>query len=616
MSSAGSIYVDLLLRDAQYAAGWKRATRTTQTNTKAIDNAIRALVTGASLTAFSTVVKNAVNAADQLGEAATRVGTSASNFQKLAFAAKLSGLEVKTLETGLRFLNKQVAEGKLPYENLEQAIADVADRVRQTTDPIERNAILIEAYGARAGSAFTELASKGSEGIAELGRQAERLGIVLDDNLVRKAAEVNDQLDIIGLSISRNFQAGLLAGFVDESQALSDIYSDPALVEGIRDVAGAVGEMIGFVLRYGREAATILATFAGAASGAVVGGAAGSVIPGIGTAIGAAGGAYIGGTQAFARAGMATGTFDAAMQGSSAAEQKKIADLLKKNEEILKNGATFKTGSSGSIDGTYKNLDDAAAEQKKALEELGRIYDQNIEYLDGLDEATRKYQKAVDDMDKLLEGGIINSGEYSLALLHISEEYERNMAAANEWGVDLEAVSKRAAENMQDAFADFLFDPFSDGLDGMLKGFVDTMRKMLAEQTSKQLFGSLFGGSGGGGIMDALSYFTGSGSVSSQVSGLVGFSGLFAEGGYIPPGGWGIVGEGGGMQHAEAIYGGKTGATVIPQGKMGGGNNYVFNVGGDVSQTQFARLEAMVVSTVGPGKIEQRVVNAQKRGSV
>jgi hypothetical protein len=36
----------------------------------------------------------------------------------------------------------------------------------------------------------------------------------------------------------------------------------------------------------------------------------------------------------------------------------------------------------------------------------------------------------------------------------------------------LQAAFKRAAENAQDAFADFLFDPFKDGLDGMLLNFL------------------------------------------------------------------------------------------------------------------------------------------------
>ena len=35
----------------------------------------------------------------------------------------------------------------------------------------------------------------------------------------------------------------------------------------------------------------------------------------------------------------------------------------------------------------------------------------------------------------------------------------------------MSVFAEQAAKNMQDAFADFLFDPFKDGLGGMVDGF-------------------------------------------------------------------------------------------------------------------------------------------------
>jgi len=48
-------------------------------------------------------------------------------------------------------------------------------------------------------------------------------------------------------------------------------------------------------------------------------------------------------------------------------------------------------------------------------------------------------------------------------------------------------VAERAAQNIQDAFADFLFDPFDDGIRGMLEGFLTALRRMLAEALSFQI---------------------------------------------------------------------------------------------------------------------------------
>src|SRR5699024_8373188 len=58
----------------------------------------------------------------------------------------------------------------------------------------------------------------------------------------------------------------------------------------------------------------------------------------------------------------------------------------------------------------------------------------------------------------------------------------------------LSQFAKQAANNMQDAFADFLFDPFQDGLKGMLGSFVDTLRRMAAQALAARIFDKLGGG--------------------------------------------------------------------------------------------------------------------------
>jgi hypothetical protein len=64
----------------------------------------------------------------------------------------------------------------------------------------------------------------------------------------------------------------------------------------------------------------------------------------------------------------------------------------------------------------------------------------------------------------------------------------------------------QAARNMQDSFADFLFDPFAEGLGGMVKGFAESIQRMLAEAGSSQFFELLgswatsYSGSGSGWI--------------------------------------------------------------------------------------------------------------------
>ena len=102
---------------------------------------------------------------------------------------------------------------------------------------------------------------------------------------------------------------------------------------------------------------------------------------------------------------------------------------------------------------------------------------------------------------------------------------KKKFGAAKKSMEEMTEFSKQAARNMQDAFADFLFDPFEDGLKGMLKGFLDTIRRMMAEAAAAKIFGDagksdgaltaffsgLFGGgkASGGPVSGGTSYIVG-----------------------------------------------------------------------------------------------------------
>ncbi len=133
----------------------------------------------------------------------------------------------------------------------------------------------------------------------------------------------------------------------------------------------------------------------------------------------------------------------------------------------------------------------------------------------------------------------------------------------------LQAISNRAAENIQDAFADFLFDPFEDGLKGMLRSFIDTIRRMAANQAAVAIFGALGFQAGGGG---------------SGGSSTTGFAGSFQSGGIVP-------GPRGAPQLA-LVHGGET---IIPAGGGGAGvvvnQQLTLNGGADPGQmSQFAEM--------------------------
>jgi len=73
------------------------------------------------------------------------------------------------------------------------------------------------------------------------------------------------------------------------------------------------------------------------------------------------------------------------------------------------------------------------------------------------------------------------SGEEATAYQILAEELFDLMEVTNERLKFMENAAEQAAQNMQNAFAEFFFDPFEDGLKGLLVGFLNVIRRMIAE---------------------------------------------------------------------------------------------------------------------------------------
>jgi hypothetical protein len=143
----------------------------------------------------------------------------------------------------------------------------------------------------------------------------------------------------------------------------------------------------------------------------------------------------------------------------------------------------------------------------------------------------------------------------------------------------MSTFAENAAKNIQDSFADFLFNPFEKGLKGMLQGFGQMIQKMIAEAVAadlaKRLFGSVSGGTGSGMA----------GGILGAIGGLFGFAngGIAALGKPLP------TFAGGGVSNTAAIFGeaGPEAAVPLPDGRSipvtmkGGGNTIIVNVSGN-----------------------------------
>lgn len=128
---------------------------------------------------------------------------------------------------------------------------------------------------------------------------------------------------------------------------------------------------------------------------------------------------------------------------------------------------------------------------------------------------------------------LIDADTYARAVAQAQDSLDSLGKKTEETTDKMSVFAEQAARNMQDAFADFLFDPFSNGLDGMLSDFANILQRMAAEAAAAKIFEALgFGGPGtgsGGGGFDWGSLF---GSIGAGVSSLFGGFGMSSSGTY------------------------------------------------------------------------------------
>jgi hypothetical protein len=258
---------------------------------------------GAKLTAVGTAITapiaGAAAAFAMVGDAAqkmaARTGMSVEAVTGLAFAAEQSGTDMATLEKGIRTMQRTLDDAatkggaaadalrrlgldasKLAGMSPEDQFTMMAQALSGIEDPGERAALAMRIFG-RAGTALIPLLSGGAAGIAELRAEAERLGIVMDQETADSAAALTDAMN----AMSRAFRAIV----VNVGGAVAPIFTKVAQV-----ISMLAGDFSRFVKENGRFVQIALAVGGAVAALGVALTTAGFAVMGISAAMGALGG--------------------------------------------------------------------------------------------------------------------------------------------------------------------------------------------------------------------------------------------------------------------------------------------------------------------------------------
>src|SRR3972149_3382476 len=130
------------------------------------------LAATATAGAFAYMVKQSIDLGDEMAKTSQKVGVPVETLSALKHAASLSGVEFESLTTGLRFLNKNMADtasgtgeakdafsamrisvkdSKGEMKSTEAVLAEVADEFASSEDGANKTALAMRIFG-RAGA--------------------------------------------------------------------------------------------------------------------------------------------------------------------------------------------------------------------------------------------------------------------------------------------------------------------------------------------------------------------------------------------------------------------------------------------------------------------------------
>jgi len=183
---------------------------------------------------------------------------------------------------------------------------------------------------------------------------------------------------------------------------------------------------------------------------------------------------------------------------------------------------------------TEQMLDEISAQSQARADILKGVESLRMESLTDEARAVEILQSKYIELESAVSAGVVSQEQAAQISAGLAQQWADAQQKTAETVGEMSEFAAAAAENIQSAFADFLFDPFEGGLKGMLKSFAETMRRMAAEALSAKILDAMIrpdlsavGGKTGGLLTSLFSSFLGGKD----------------SGGRIPSGKFALVGE-------------------------------------------------------------------------
>lgn len=558
-----------------------------------------------------------VNASTELGKLSQLSGTSDQTFQRLAAGASTVGIQQEKLADIFKDTQDKLGDfystggGAMKdfFEQIAPRVNLTADAFRNLSGPevLQKYYKALEDAGAsQADMVFymeaiasdsamlAPLLANNGEGFRKWGAEAERAGAILDGKTLAAMKEVKEQsnqMDIAFQGLKTQIATELLPQFRNMVDLLADEGTTQAFVSVAKGAAWLAGELANGtveIVEFIKKVMDLREIDTGGALGDAGDRALVSRLATLNDQI------------ANTKGLIESAPFELTKERNRKTleeyrrERKQITDELARRE-VSRDAANSFRGVSSSVSTTArivtpgdfrptadpakdKTGENAAKRLAEALKSANEQMDRQIALYGDVSELSRVTYEiqhgGLQGIDQAAQSALLSSASLLDMLGNIDEaqaimaEDAQKFADAFQsmFGIgddegssvadtfsQFSAYADQAARNMQDSFADFLFDPFAEGLGGMVEGFAKAIQRMLAEAAAANIFkmvgswASGYSGAGSswinaiGGAISANGQRAGGGSVAGEGLYRVGEGGrpeLFKQGGkaYLIPG--------------------------------------------------------------------------------
>ena len=228
---------------------------------------------GGLLAGMGALAVKTAQEADELATLSKQTGISTDELQKFQYASDRIDVDLDTMTGAMKKLKKQLTSTKAPFEELGIATKDADGNFRDITDifydtvnalsqipnETERDVVAMELFG-KSADELAGIIDDGGASLRALGEEAENLGVIIPEESIEKANELNDAID--------QFKAEATGTFAEIGVEIAEMLLPylPEIKETIEAVLQALRDMDPDTLALGAKCAAIVAAISPIAS--------------------------------------------------------------------------------------------------------------------------------------------------------------------------------------------------------------------------------------------------------------------------------------------------------------------------------------------------------------